>query len=261
MRYLLIALLLVLSLFTNAQAQVVSPLAAGDSLRKASCHNGALRRTALKVGVPVGLVGLAWLGHTQGNVVNTAKSDLQTRTQAAFPNFDANGLDDYSRHAPLAMAYAMMATGRRGERTPLAFTLIYVMAHELDGAVVSNLKRETAIARPFDPNSLTSFPSSHTSQAFLTATLLHEQYGREYPWLSVSGYAVATATGALRVLGNRHWVNDVLAGGAIGFLSAEAAWHVFPLLTKLMPEKVGQKLLLVPTYLPGGAGIALAFQP
>jgi len=213
-----------------------------------------------RVGVPLTLVGVGLLGRQEGNMVCEAKEGVQARMRSAFPRFTAYGLDDYSRYAPLAMAYAMMATGRRGERTPVAFTLIYLMGHELDATVVSNLKRETAESRPYDASLRNSFPSSHTSQAFLTATLLHEQYGRQYPWLSVSGYAVATATGAMRVLGNRHWVTDVLAGGAIGFLSAEAAWHIYPPLTRLLPDKLAHKLLLVPTYMPGGAGLLLAVQ-
>ncbi|WP_214606947.1 phosphatase PAP2 family protein [Hymenobacter arizonensis] len=187
---------------------------------------------------------------------------MQSNTLKLFPKFNARGLDDYTRHAPLAAAYAMMATGHKGTRTAAGFTIIYLLAHELDGTVVSNMKRITAEARPNNARDLTSFPSSHTSQAFLTATLLHEQYGRQYPWLSVSGYAVAAATGTMRVLGNKHWATDVLAGAAVGFLSAETVWHIYPALTKLMPQRVAQKMLLVPTYVAGGgAGLAMAYQP
>ena len=214
--------------------------------------------------MPTALVGVGVLAHSPAynRALYRAKQDMQAETQRVFSDFDARGVDDYTRHLPLAMAYGLMATGHRGERTAAGFTLIYLAAHELDEGVVSNLKRITAEARPNNANDLSSFPSSHTAQAFLTATLLHEQYGRRYPWVSVSGYAVAAATGTMRVLGNKHWATDVLAGAAIGFLSAETAWHLYPVFTRLLPERVAHKLLLVPTYVPGGgAGLALAFQP
>ena len=57
----------------------------------------------------------------------------------------------------------------------MSFTLIYLVAHELDKGVVSNLERLSSEARPDNPAELSSFPSSHTTQAFLTPTLLHEQ--------------------------------------------------------------------------------------
>ena len=54
----------------------------------------------------------------------------------------------------------------------------------------------------------------------------------------------------------------MLAGAGIGFLSAETIWHLYPALTKVLPPRVAHKLLLVPTYQPGGgAGLALAFTP
>ncbi len=222
------------------------------------------QRAALRIAVPSALVAVGVLAHSNqyNETLYQAKLGMQQETQRVFRGFNSHGLDDYTRHAPLAAAYAMMATGHRGERTAVGFTLIYLLAHELDAGVVSNLKRLTAEPRPYNPNDLSSFPSSHTSQAFLTATLLHEQYGRQYPWLSVSGYAVAAATGTMRVLGNKHWATDVLAGAGIGFLSAETVWHLYPALTRLLPTRVAHKMLLVPTYQAGGgAGLALAIRP
>ena len=225
-------------------------------------HHG--RGVALRIAVPSALLAVGVLAHSPAynQTLYQAKQDIQAETQEVFTGFDAHGLDDYTRHVPLAAAYALMATGHRGARSAVGFTLIYLVAHELDEGVVSHLKRLAAEARPNNPADLSSFPSSHTAQAFLTATLLHEQYGRQYPWVSVSGYAVAAATGTMRVLGNKHWATDVLAGAAIGFLSAETVWHLYPALTRLLPERLAHKLLLVPTYVPGaGAGLALAIRP
>ena len=256
--------LLLLSLYwSSADAQ--TPAVVPDSLAaQPQAAPKQLRSAVLRVAVPAALIGVGVLAHSPqyNETLYRAKQDMQASTQKAFAGFDAQGIDDYTRHAPLAAAYGLMAAGRPGERTAVGFTLIYLVAHELDQAVVSNLKRLTAEARPNNAQDLSSFPSSHTSQAFLTATLLHEQYGRRYPWVSVGGYAVAAATGTMRVLGNKHWATDVLAGAAIGFLSAETVWHLYPAFTKLLPKQLAHKLLLVPTYVPGGgAGLAVAIKP
>lgn len=55
--------------------------------------------------------------------------------------------------------------------------------------------------------------------AFTGAELLRREYGKEYPWVAVAGYAVAVLVGAMRVYNNRHWVGDVLAGAGIGIAS------------------------------------------
>jgi membrane-associated phospholipid phosphatase len=238
-------------------------LAAPDSAVAAAtpCHPG--RAVALRIAVPSLLVGVGVLAHSPrfNQTMYQAKLDMQAESQEAFGTLDAHGIDDYTRHLPLAIAYGLLATGHHGARPAASFTLIYLLAHELDEGVVSNLKRLSAEPRPYDPRDLTSFPSSHTSQAFLTATLLHEQYGHQHPWVSVAGYSVAAATGTMRVLGNKHWATDVLAGAGIGFLSAETVWRVYPALVRLLPTKLSTKLLVVPTYSAGqGGGLAIALQ-
>ena len=254
LKLILTFLLGLLSLSGHAQALV----AVGDSAALRQHHGCAW---AMRIAVPSVLVGVGVLAHSPrfNRVMYQAKLDMQAQTQETFGTLDAHGIDDYTRHVPLAVAYGLMATDHRGARSAVSFTLIYLLAHELNEGVVSNLKRLSAEPRPYDPRDLTSFPSSHTAQAFLTATLLHEQYGHQYPWVSVAGFTVAAATGTMRVLGNKHWATDVLAGAGIGFLSAEAVWRVYPSLVQLLPAKLSQKLLLVPTYSPGqGAGFAMA---
>jgi membrane-associated phospholipid phosphatase len=260
LKQVLLLLALQVGVINSLHAQGPALSVAPDSAATAQAHK-KLRSAALRIAIPSAIVGIGIMAHTPtySSTLCQVRHKMQAETQAIFGKTDFRGVDDYSRHLPLVTAYGLMATGHRGERTPLAFTLIYVLAHELDGTVVSNLKRVTAQGRPFNENVRTSFPSSHTSQAFLTATLLHEQYGRQYPWVSVTGYAMATATGTMRFIGNKHWVTDVMAGAAIGFLSAETVWHLYPALTKLLPQRLAQKMLLVPTYTPGaGAGMLLA---
>ena len=51
--------------------------------------------------------------------------------------------------------------------------------------------------------------------------MLHKEYGRLSPWISVAGYGVATFTAVDRVVKDRHHWYDVDAGAGIGIVSAE----------------------------------------
>jgi membrane-associated phospholipid phosphatase len=78
----------------------------------------------------------------------------------------------------------------------------------------------------------TAFFSGHTSTAFTTASVLYVQHSR----LAIYGnaadeivcpaaVAVATATGLLRMVSDRHWASDVLAGALFGTLiGGGVAW-------------------------------------
>ena len=78
-----------------------------------------------------------------------------------------------------------------------------------------------------------SWPSGHTATAFVGATLLHKEYGlTRSPWWSVAGYGVATATGVMRVLNNRHWISDVMSGAGIGIMSTELGYALCDLMFK-----------------------------
>jgi len=60
-----------------------------------------------------------------------------------------------------------------------------------------------------------SFPSSHTSQAFAVAAVLEDRYG----WgVGVVAYTLAGAVGASRIIQERHWASDVVGGAALGWI-------------------------------------------
>ena len=91
-------------------------------------------------------------------------------------------------------------------------------------AVVNGMKYSIDRTRPNGGHG--SFPSEHTATAFMGATLLAHEYGHKSIWIPIAGYSLATVTGVLRILNNRHYVSDVLVGAAIGILAAELAYWV-----------------------------------
>lgn len=68
-------------------------------------------------------------------------------------------------------------------------------------------------SRPDDPEQRDSFPSGHTTAAFAFASSIGMEHGIYWGTLS---YLAATYTGFSRINDNRHWLNDVVAGAAIG---------------------------------------------
>lgn len=63
-------------------------------------------------------------------------------------------------------------------------------------------------------------------QRFMTATMLNKEYGHYSPWVGISAYGVATATGLMRMANNKHWLSDVLVGAGIGIISTELGYWI-----------------------------------
>jgi membrane-associated phospholipid phosphatase len=88
---------------------------------------------------------------------------------------------------------------------------------------------DCAVDRNSDPlcasGTFASFPSSHTSTTFTAAglTCIHHKYLPLYggqPWdaaACASSLVIASATGLFRVVGDRHWLSDIVLGAAFGF--------------------------------------------
>lgn len=64
----------------------------------------------------------------------------------------------------------------------------------------------------------TSFPSGHTTAAFSAATVFAEEY-RNLPWVPFVAYSAASLIGLSRITENKHWISDVFAGAALGYVT------------------------------------------
>ncbi len=71
--------------------------------------------------------------------------------------------------------------------------------------------------RPNASQSTTSFPSGHTTGAFIGATFLGKRYG---PWWGIPAYAAGFITAFSRVDANAHHVDDVIAGASVAYFSS-----------------------------------------
>jgi undecaprenyl-diphosphatase len=110
--------------------------------------------------------------------------------------------------------------------------LFGVMAAEsvvMNGFVKSLFKRERPVFAGERPHKLriprtTSFPSGHSSSAFLAAALLAE----ENPRLRRAYYALAFFMGASRVHVRIHHASDVISGAVVGAALGVAAKRLWP---------------------------------
>jgi hypothetical protein len=66
-------------------------------------------------------------------------------------------------------------------------------------------------------NCCDSFPSGHTSVAFMGAAFIDKRYGWKY---AVPAYIAATYVGYSRVQSNKHYTKDVVAGALVGIASS-----------------------------------------
>jgi membrane-associated phospholipid phosphatase len=197
--------------------------------------------------------------------------DARRDIRRNFPNFNSR-LDDYMQWAPYLELGAVLAFGveSRNDRVNLALVLVKSEAIMLGSVFI--VKTLTRHERP-DGSDLRSFPSGHTAQAFLAASIVHTELREKSQWYGIGAYTVATTVGAFRMLNNKHWEADVFAGAGFGILSAHLAylthrhrWGRHP--TDRQGVGLGQPVVpprglwqTTPTLLPGGTpGIMLTWQ-
>lgn len=159
-------------------------------------------------------------------------------------------IDDFSQFVPAAAVYALGTFGIKGKNNFKDKSIILATSFLIMSVTVTSLKSITKVERP-DGTSNNSFPSGHTANAFMGAEFLYQEYKDVSIWYGVSGYVVATFTGAFRMYNNRHWLTDVAAGAGIGILSAKAGYWLFPTVNKLFTSKKSnpnKKSAFIPYY-------------
>jgi membrane-associated phospholipid phosphatase len=119
-------------------------------------------------------------------------------------------------------------------------SLMVISSYALSGIIAQALKYYIIEARPavflkdssykyFIENvtlhNFHAFPSGHTASAFaLAAVLAFGVKSKNYSWLFLTG---AILVGYSRIYLAQHFMDDVLAGAVIGFLSAITCWIFF----------------------------------
>lgn len=170
-------------------------------------------------------------------------------------------LDNYTQYAPAVMVYGLNAMGIRGKHNLRDRTIIYASSQLIAAAFTMPLKYLVKEERPDRSNTL-SFPSGHAATAFSSAQFMFREYKDTNFWLSISGYPFAIFTGVYRMLNDKHWLGDVVAGAGFGILSTELSYWLFPKIDNLLRGKNKTKsslssTMVMPFYQNKIVGIGL----
>jgi len=164
------------------------------------------------------------------------------------------GIDDYTRYAPIVQMYAADIFGVKSRNHWFDQTKNLLISTAVTSAITTFFKKEIDKERPGDPTQLNSFPSGHTSMAFVSAAVLYEEFVDSSPLLAYSGYIFAITTGSLRMLNNKHYLSDVLVGAGIGILTTRLVYH-YEHLIPWNPFKNMDNVAFAPHFTGDGVGL------
>ncbi len=217
MKYWAVLFFLFISLSVYAQDNSRSE---GDSSEGGSSINSNTNRffesrgfEVLHVGIPLIAAGLA---------IQPASDEFKQLRDSYCLNTQIH-VDDYLQYAPAALMIGLKTAGIESRSSWGRMLTSDAISVAVMALATNSLKSVTNVHRP-DSGADNSFPSGHTATAFMTATMLHKEYGAVSKWYSIGGYTAATATGLMRVVNNRHWISDVMAGAGVGIISTQLGY-------------------------------------
>ena len=191
-----------------------------DSVKQATLSFRPKPVTGRSFILPAALITTGALGISGKFVISNL--EIKEERDEHFQTFQTS-IDNYLQYAPLAAGYGMLIGNK--EHNVWWYTEKVVMTELIVTTTVQATKRITKVTRP--DGSPYSFPSGHTAQAFASAVIFSEEFAQHKPWLAATAYTSAVTVGVLRVLNNKHWASDVIAGAGFGILSAKASeWIV-----------------------------------
>ena len=151
-------------------------------------------------------------------------SDISDIRESIVPNFRYT-YDDWLQYGPAALMVGLKTAGYESRSSCGRMLVSDAFSIGAMALTVNGLKYTVQRLRP-DGSRRNSFPSGHTATAFMTATMLHKEYGWRSPWFSIGGYTAAAITGVSRLLNNKHWMTDIAAGAAIGIGSVHLGYFL-----------------------------------
>ena len=165
-----------------------------------------------------------------GALMFTQKDEWQNVRHTVMPGFRTT-FDDYMQYSPLGLTAILKACGVKTRSNWWRFLASSAFSAVTTTAIVNSIKYSVKEMRP-DGSRRNSFPSGHTSTAFMAATIMHKELGARSPWYSIGAYTVATATGLMRMMNNRHWINDIIFGAGVGITSVNLGYFISDVIFK-----------------------------
>ena len=165
---------------------------------------------------------------------------------------------DYLIFAPYLELGAVALAGVPSRNDRLNVLLVIAKSEAIMLASTFAVKYISREERPDGSDNL-SFPSGHTAQAFLAASIVHTELRDKSQWYGVGAYTLATGVGVLRMVVDKHWQSDVVAGAGFGILSAHLAYLTHR--NRWGRQAIGHDIGLAPTYFGNAPGLVLTWRP
>ena len=188
---------------------------------------------------------------------------IYTNTQAnrdihrLFPTYRTR-LDDFLIFAPYLELGAVALAGVESNHDRLNVGLVILKSEAIMLASTFAVKSLVGEERP-DGSDKLSFPSGHTAQAFLAASIVHNEFRDKSQWYGVGAYTIATSVAALRMINTKHWLGDVVAGAGFGILSAHLGYLTHR--NRWGRKPLSSNLRFSPSWQSFGTGGALSGAP
>jgi membrane-associated phospholipid phosphatase len=232
-------ILLLLFAGINIQAQT-------DTIRQSSACSKIIVPTALATSA---LVIMS---------ISGTKESWQPHLQSAIP--DIGKFDNILAVTPATIPYIAGLAGNQNRDNFYNRSLILIKAGIIGLGIAEILKYTTHVWRPNGSDHY-SFPSGHTTVAFIGAAFTDLELRNTSVIYPIAGYSIAAATGATRIKHNDHWLPDVLFGAATGMAAVwiADALHSERQTPAWMPHFL-ENAALIPVSNGKSAGFALTFQ-
>ena len=159
------------------------------------------------------------------NAIPRIDSTIFTRTKQNYPDFHTNA-DDYLTWIPSASVYVLDAFHVKTAHSFKRHLILDAGSLLITGGIGYGMRLITKNSKVYNSFG-TDFPSAHTANAFRGAEILHQELKATKPWLSYSGYVVATGVGLLRIFNKDHLLSEVLAGAGLGIISTKLTYWIF----------------------------------
>lgn len=223
MRKLICSLIFIL-LFLSLQAQVVQR----DSLSKWKDDPSWVLRFRATPGYQIVKSGVPLL--LSSALALTIDDQIRATRDVHFPSF-SNDFDSYLNYSLIPIMLGMKVAGVKGRSTWGEMLTADFISAAIMAGVTNGLKYSVKRERP-DGSRRNSFPSGHTATAFMAATMIYKEYGELSPWIGIGAYTSSTLVAMGRMMNDRHWLSDVLAGAGIGIMSTELGYFLSDLIFK-----------------------------
>lgn len=152
-------------------------------------------------------------------------STTYNRVNQNYPDFHTNAAD-YLTWVPSASVYVLDALHVKTAHSFKEHLILDAGSLLITGGIGYGMRLVTKNKKLYNSFG-TEFPSAHTASAFRGAEILHQELKANNPWLSYSGYVVATGVGLLRLYNKDHLLSEVLAGAGLGIISTKLTYWIF----------------------------------